>query len=225
MTRSPRRRPNRVAETAPRPTRRASVTLGTKRGTFVAAYSGVAEVLIEYDAIVAGQDGRRWSAHVCGRRRDDDNMWEGWVEFVPKDRRRRPVRSRRETTQPSRDDLLYWATGLTPVYLSGALGRALEPPFERPRARDAKPHFDGPAPSVVSEAAGPSVPHPILDPFDVYGQGEDILVRQLDALDTPRLRDIALAYELMQPRDAERASRLQLATTIIDGARSSASRV
>ena len=69
------------------------------------------------------------------------------------------------------------------------------------------------------------MPHPILDPFEVYGQGEDILVRQLDALDTPRLRDIALAYELMPPRDAERASRLQLATTIIDGARSSASRV
>lgn len=185
----------------------------------------MAEVLIEYDAIVAGQDGRRWSAHVCGRRRDDDNMWEGWIEFVPTDRRRRPVRSRRETTQPSREDLLYWATGLTPVYLSGALSRALEPPLERPRSRDAKPHFDGPAPSLAPEATAPSAPHPILDPFDVYAQGEDILVRQLDALDTARLRDIALAYELMQPRDVETASRLELATTIIDGARRSGSRV
>jgi hypothetical protein len=176
------------------------------------------EVLVEYESMVAGEDDRRWSAHVCGRR-STGNMWEGWIEFVPEDRKGRPIRSRRETTQPSRDDLHYWATGLTPVYLQGALTRALQPPIERPRARRTKPHFTGPAPSVAPDAPNAPSPHPILDPFDVYEQGEDILIRQLDALDTPRLRDIALAHELMRPREAQSATRLQLAAAIVDAAR------
>ena len=43
---------------------------------------------------------------------------------------------RRETTQPNRTDTLYWATGLTPIYLEGALQRALHPMV---RARAAQP--------------------------------------------------------------------------------------
>jgi hypothetical protein len=62
-------------------------------------------------------------------------------------------------------------------------------------------------------------PHAILDPFDVYAQGEDILIRQLDALDTARLRDIVRAYELLNAEDAEKATRLDLATAIITAAR------
>lgn len=187
----------------------------------------MAEVLIEYDPIVGESGEGRWAAHSCGRVRDD-GMWEGWIEFVPLHGRRdaHAVRSRRETTQPSRDDLVYWATGITPLYLKGALSRALEPPFERQRAQDAKPYFANPAPSVVpAPPAAPSAPHPILDPFDVYRQGEDILIRQLDALDTTHLRDIVLAYELMSPQVADKATRLVLATSIIDAARSVASRV
>lgn len=180
-------------------------------------------MLIEYDAIVAGADGERWSAHVCGRR-GGDSMWEGWIEFAPLDPTKRPVRSRRETTQPSREDLLYWATGLTPVYLKGALIRALEPPLERPRPRRVKPHFTGPAPSIVPAPPTPTVPHPILDPFAVYPQGEDILIRQLDALDTRRVRDIVLAYELMSAEQAKSATRLDLATAIVDAARAAAVR-
>jgi hypothetical protein len=68
-------------------------------------------------------------------------------------------------------------------------------------------------------------PHAILDPFDVYAQGEDILIRQLDALDTARLRDIVRGYELLNPEDAEKATRLDLATAIITAARVAASRV
>jgi hypothetical protein len=184
----------------------------------------MAEVLIEYDTIVSDADGGRWAAHSCGRG-GEDKMWEGWIEFAPLDPGRRPVRSHRETTQPSREDLLYWASGLTPVYLKGALDRALEPPLERPRPRRVKPYFAGPAPSIVPTPP-PSGPHPILDPFDVYSQGgDDILIRQLDALDTPRLRDIVLAYELMRPPEAETATRLDLASTIVDAARANAARV
>jgi hypothetical protein len=185
----------------------------------------MAEVLVEYDTIIADEDGGRWAAHACGRL-GENKMWEGWIEFLPLDPQRRPVRSRRETTQPSRADLLYWATGLTPIYLKGALIRAFEPPLVRPQPRLVQPHFAGPAPSVVPAPPQPSVPHPILDPFDVYAQGgEDILIRQLDALDTPRLRDIVVAYEVMGPSEAETATRLDLAAAIVDAARSSAARL
>ena len=178
---------------------------------------------MDFENTIAGEDGSRWAARACGRP-GPGNMWQGWIEFVPLDLEQKPVRSRRETTQPSREDLLYWATGLTAVYLRGALNRALEPPLVRPTPRRVKPHFDGPAPSVVAPASSSGV-HPILDPFDVYAQGEGILIGQLDALDTPRLRDIALAYELMPPEQAAKATRLDLAGAIVNAARANATRV
>jgi hypothetical protein len=192
-----------------------------------AAPSAMAEVLVEYDTVVAGADGSRWAARACGRMGEGNsaNMWEGWVEFVPVDPGRRPVRSGRESTQPSRPALLYWATGLSPLYLRGALTRALQPPLERPDRRRPSAHFEGPAPGVVHVASSPLFPHPILDPFDVYAQGEEILIRQLDALDMPRLRDIALAYELMTAPQAESATRVDLAAAIVNAARANATRV
>jgi hypothetical protein len=44
--------------------------------------------------------------------------------------RRSPV----ETTQPNREALAYWASGIEPVYLEGALERAIASRSER-RAR------------------------------------------------------------------------------------------
>ena len=191
----------------------------------------MAEVLVDFENTIAGTDGSRWAARACGRL-GVGNMWEGWIEFVPLDLEQQPVRSRCESTQPSREDLLYWATGLSPVYLRGALTRALEPPLVRPTPRRVKPHFDGPAPSTVTAPPRQarvhprsSRVHPILDPFDVYAQGEDILIGQLDALDTPRLRDIARAYELMSAEQAESATRLDLASAIVNAARANATRV
>jgi hypothetical protein len=189
-----------------------------------AAHRGMAEVIFEYDTLVGGPDGSRWAARTVGRPWQGE-MWEGWVEFVPVDGDRQPMRSPRETTQPFRDDLLYWASGLTPVFLRGALIRALQPPLERPEPRQVTPHFDEPAPSSVPAPSAPLFPHPILDPFDVYGQGEDILVRQLDALDTSHLRDIARAYELMNAEQAQSATRLDLASAIVNAARAHAARV
>ena len=65
-----------------------------------------------------------YRAQVCGRRRPDQ-LWEGWVEFSPLPDGV-PLRSTRETTQPDLDALRYWASGLSAVYLEGALQRALE---------------------------------------------------------------------------------------------------
>jgi hypothetical protein len=63
-------------------------------------------------------------AEVWGERRDD-GLWEGWIEFVTSGGG--PVLSTgRETSQSNLEALTYWATGLEPVYLEGALARAIE---------------------------------------------------------------------------------------------------
>lgn len=54
-----------------------------------------------------------------------DGMWGGWLVFLPV-HGGRVVATERETTQSSLADLAYWASGLTGVYLEGALERALE---------------------------------------------------------------------------------------------------
>jgi hypothetical protein len=176
------------------------------------------EVLIEYDSLITADDGSRWVARACGR--PSGIIWEGWLEFVPLDQELRPIRSRRETTQPNRDDLVYWATGLTPVYLKGALLRAREPAPRPAAARLLRPLFEGPAP----DDAAPPLPlspaaHAILDPFEVYAQGELLLIRQLEALDTSHLRDIVRAYELADVWDRETAGRDELTATIVAAAR------
>jgi hypothetical protein len=204
-----------------------AVTRSRPDGTIDAGSNVMADVLVEYDTLISAPDGSRWAARACGRKGVGkmSNMWEGWIECIPLDPGKRPVRSGRETTQPTHEDLVYWATGLTPTYLAGALERALQPPHERPIPRRSAPHFEGPAPTIVDPPSPPFLPHPILDPFDVYLQGEDLLIRQLDALDTSHLRDIARAYELMNAEEAESASRLDLANLIVTAARANATRV
>ena len=63
------------------------------------------------------------------------------------------VRSGRETTQPNRQDTAYWATGLTPVYLEGALGRALNPLQVALRNRLHRPSSMAPRRIVERDAA------------------------------------------------------------------------
>jgi hypothetical protein len=70
----------------------------------------------------SGPDGKLYHPRACGRERAD-GLWEGWFEFEPFDGTRALTTSR-ETTQPNRTDLEYWANGITGVYLEGALDRA-----------------------------------------------------------------------------------------------------
>jgi hypothetical protein len=85
----------------------------------------VAEVLVEFAKPVIGRDGSRYVARACGSE-SHDRMWQGWVEFLPM-AGGDAIRTPRETTQPNRQDTEYWATGLTPIYLEGALERASNP--------------------------------------------------------------------------------------------------
>ena len=86
----------------------------------------------EFGTGVRDTDGHLYKARAFGRERTN-GTWIGWLEFSPRGTggivRRSPI----ETTQSNRRALVYWATGLEPVYLEGALARALT----RPRSRAA----------------------------------------------------------------------------------------
>jgi hypothetical protein len=153
----------------------------------------MAEVLAEYPEVVIGADGKRYAARACGAP-VSSGQWQGWLEFVDTSTGV-ALRSRRETTQPNRVDTVYWATGLTPVYLEGALERTLHP-LVRPVARSAsEPAFDGPAPDTLSEPPGVDS---ILNPFSVYRKGEALLRRQLAAFSVWHLVNIVLDHRLSE---------------------------
>jgi hypothetical protein len=104
------------------------VTLELKAGQVFASApfvnKGIGETLLCFQHVVTDDSGVEYA--VCARGRAmDDGLWEGWLEFEPV-RGGPSVPTGRETTQPNRTDAVYWATGLQPVYLEGALIRALD---------------------------------------------------------------------------------------------------
>ena len=154
----------------------------------------MAEVLVEFDTALPGLDGERFAPRACARKAED-GRWEGWIEFSDLDTGA-VIRTGRETTQPSRDDAMYWATGLTRVYLEGSLQRAIAPARRpEPLGVESEPTFDGPAPNIRPPDAAP-IPHAVLDPFQVYAQGERVLRQELSALDLDHLRTIVQAHGL-----------------------------
>ena len=158
----------------------------------------MAHLLVRFDDILEGPAGIGYRPRACGQP-CADGRWEGWLEFVPATGDGPPLCTSRETAQPSRSELTYWAEGLTRVFLEGALRRA------RPRA-DATD--DGPTLRPTSPAP-PS--RAVLNPFDVYAQGEDLLRQELRALSPMHLRNVLLAYELTT-RTAEELSRMDART-------------
>ena len=85
----------------------------------------MAELLLEYQGRVRGPDGRDYIAQAWGEPTANGRWWLGWLEFLPV-RGGTKLRTSRETTQPNRTDTEYWASGIEPVYLGGALVRAME---------------------------------------------------------------------------------------------------
>lgn len=177
----------------------------------------MAEVLVQFQEPVSSPDRTFYTARVCGRPAPDGG-WEGWIEFVPGDGSvagTRILRSQRETRQPDRDALVYWATGLTQVYLEGSLGRTLDPPRPPRQAVHVEPAYDGPAPSPWTPPAPAA--QAVLDPFSVYAKGEDLLRQELNALSEWHLRNIIRAYALLDADTPEiqRLSRTELAERIV----------
>ncbi len=82
----------------------------------------MAELIHEHPAEI-NEDGTKYTARICGAERTD-GTWQAWVEFHPADKSKRVLRTDQETSQPNRLTIEYWALGLEPVYLEGALARA-----------------------------------------------------------------------------------------------------
>jgi transitional endoplasmic reticulum ATPase len=126
------------------------------------------EVLVEFEELVFGREGSAYHARACGGKAGDGTRrWHGWIEFAPVPRG--PViRTPRETTQPDRANTARWASGLTPVYLEGALARALhwgliavEPSSPVPLAAETPGRQAAPLRTSVGDAARTArSPHP-----------------------------------------------------------------
>ena len=156
----------------------------------------MAEILVKFDEPIAATDGKIYFAHAVGKE-VEGGRWDGWLEFQDVEALD-AIASGRETTQPNRKNLEYWAQGLTKVYLEGALNRAIslaEPPRQRAPMETELSRFPEPASrSSTPSSSRPSfTPHAILDPFQVYSQGEGILRRELHALSRDHVESIAAA--------------------------------
>ncbi|MGH9172878.1 MAG: hypothetical protein ACRD1H_00905, partial [Vicinamibacterales bacterium] len=142
------------------------------------------------------------------------HLWEGWIEFASADGTD-IRRTRRETTQPNREALEYWATGLSGTYLEGALARTLKPPAARGPKITSVPFFETPAPGApgVAMDAGDRA---VLNPFSVGAKGERLLRQELGALRGWHLRNIVRAYALADAAtDLETLSEAELVEIIV----------
>jgi hypothetical protein len=179
----------------------------------------MAEVFIEFEQPVIAPDGKVYRAQACGSEAaDGTDRWEGWIEFLPVNGGK-PVRSRRETTQPNRTDTAYWASGLSAVYLQGTLARTLAPPPVTAAAKVAEAVFNSPAPPdlLPRDPATPTV----MDPFSVYRKGETMLRSRLSALSAWHLANIVRANDLsdLDPGSLERTSQPDLVELIVAAVR------
>jgi hypothetical protein len=177
-----------------------------------------AETLLEYEAPLTDRNGNVYLAKACGRERDDET-WEGWLEFacIEGPNMDEVWRTGRETTQPNRTDLVYWASGLSAVFLDGALKRATTPPVQVVTRTPNPPAFEGPAEDVVVVETGAVPPvDAVLDPYAAYAKGEAFLRRQLGALSAWHLRNIARAYHIVaSPADDDELGGAELTEAIV----------
>ncbi|HET8675423.1 MAG TPA: hypothetical protein VFO63_06550 [Blastocatellia bacterium] len=81
----------------------------------------MAEMIQQYVEKIESPSGTSYDVFAYGQPRSDGN-WEGWIEFHSAGGR--VLRTARETTQPNRAALVYWASGLEPLYFEGAFARA-----------------------------------------------------------------------------------------------------
>ena len=191
----------------------------------------MSEVVVKYDEPIEDPEGRRYMARAAARERED-GLWESWLEFVPIDERDNVLASERETTQPNRVNVEYWAQGLTKVYLEGALQRAinLSETHEGTAPPRSQRDLSG-GPSVRhrpdAEAAAVMTPRPVLDPYRVYSQGEDVLRSELAALSRSHVESIVAAYGFRldgSPDDLRAAPKQTLIKAVVEGVRSGEAR-
>ena len=160
----------------------------------------MAEVLVTFTTPTKAKNGDLYHGRVLGRKAHD-GLWEGWLEFelAGSDE---VVLTERETEQPNRADLKYWADGLSATYLEGALERALNPGPVLAPAEPAREFVDS-EPRRRTPIAVPIARRVVLDPFLTYAEGEEQLRGQLRALSRDHLQNIVEGYGFVGPHERE----------------------
>lgn len=142
---------------------------------------GMDRVLQHFEEPVVTSDGERYIAYLYGQSRPGDT-WQGRLVFERQSdgaRFETPV----ETTQTSEEALLYWGTGLSTTYFSGALDRALRGSLPPVNARPAPaPMIDRGADHSTVEARRTAIENDILALFDRAGDGRLLTRDVIDAL-------------------------------------------
>jgi hypothetical protein len=107
----------------------------SRMGTFArSALAETAGLVHVYATPVRSPDGRSWVAQAWADALPRGG-WEGWFAFLPDDGGE-PVWTDAETAQGRLTWVQYWASGIEPLYLEGALARALERPWTLRRKQD-----------------------------------------------------------------------------------------
>lgn len=154
----------------------------------------MAEVLVAFTEPTRSPTGDLYYGRVLGSP-DSNGLWQGWIEFALAGSEE-VVATARETEQPNREDLRYWAQGLSDAYLQGALDRALRPAPANIAAE--VPVFTNSSPKEpLRNPTGVLSPRPVLDPFLTYTEGEGLLRKQLLALSHDHLQNIVEAYRFL----------------------------
>ena len=178
----------------------------------------MAELLVTYTTPTRSPSGDLYYARALGQKADD-GLYEGWLEFQLAGDDTVLI-TRRETEQPNRDDLMYWAQGLSDVYLEGALAKILRPAPAVPIA-DAPVYTDS-QPAARPHMRATMALRVVLDPFQVYAEGEDTLRAQLGALPREQLQHIVEAYHFNDDNEfafAQGAPASALADRIVERVR------
>ena len=79
----------------------------------------MSEMVHERAITLADGKGRRFDLARVHAEEQPGGTWQGWIEF--RSAEGESVSTERETTQSNREGVTYWATGLEPIFLEGAL--------------------------------------------------------------------------------------------------------
>ena len=164
----------------------------------------MSELIADLELRVVEQNGREYFVNVAAEP-TADGRWAAWLEFVPLDDTE-PLLTDTETYQASREDVTYWASTLSEVFVQGAFARAkAETEFLERRAVATPTH-----PLVALDT--PSA----LDPFAVFRLGKAMLQSRLLPLTRTELLTIISDYDLNPAQlSLARLTTAQLVTFIV----------
>lgn len=83
----------------------------------------VRSLIHEHSSRIRTRDGTTYTGRTYAEERAD-GTWYAWLEFEPARASQPTLHTEQETSQPNRAAVEYWASGLEPVYLEGALTRS-----------------------------------------------------------------------------------------------------